>query len=358
MRNPQKPIWQDPHGWCIDFSVHGRRFRKRLGLRDRSLKGVAEAEAARIYKDAWQRALDPVTAPSAPPFYSAAADYVRAGGSPRFLPPLIEYFGRDTTIDDIDEAAIVAAGVAVYPGRAPDTIRRQVRVPVQAVQNFARGNRRRKSTDRKRLRWLTPEEAERLLQAAMGLKLPNHQTPEPYTAAKIAALLGTGMRTGECFAAMVDDFNEPTRQLWIPAVQTGAGKTSSSARWVRFPTRALEIIGAPPEEGRMFRTAYGKPITMRDSGGGQMKESFDRARDAAGLGPDVTPHVLRHTWATWFYCQTRDFGTLMDQGGWSDAGTANRYRKLAPDDLPERLLRHGWEFRAPSATGQHLRAVK
>jgi hypothetical protein len=43
-------------------------------------------------------------------------------------------------IEEIDEPEIVAAGIAVYPGRAPDTIRRQVRVPVTAVIRWAQGN--------------------------------------------------------------------------------------------------------------------------------------------------------------------------------------------------------------------------
>jgi integrase len=30
-----------------------------------------------------------------------------------------------------------------------------------------------------------------------------------------------------------------------------------------------------------------------------MDDPFRRARDNAGLGPDVTPHTLRHTCATW-----------------------------------------------------------
>ena len=104
-------------------------------------------------------------------------------------------------------------------------------------------------------------------------------------------------------------------------------------------------MGELPESGRMFRTSYGKPIKLRKNGGGQMQTSFNKARDAAGLGKDVTPHTLRHTWATWYYAQTRDFGGLMDLGGWAKSEMANRYRKIAPDDLADRLLKFGWDFR-------------
>ncbi|MBJ3774380.1 tyrosine-type recombinase/integrase [Acuticoccus mangrovi] len=36
----------------------------------------------------------------------------------------------------------------------------------------------------------------------------------------------------------------------------------------------------------------GKPVES-------VRKAFERAREAAGLGEDVTPHVLRHTCATW-----------------------------------------------------------
>lgn len=102
-------------------------------------------------------------------------------------------------------------------------------------------------------------------------------------------------------------------------------------------------------DGPAFLTPYGHPIVVAKGRGGQMQTSFNRARDAVGLGPDVTPHVLRHTWATWYYAQTLDFGGLLDLGGWDKADTANRYRKIAPDDLPDRLRAHGWIFGKVSA---------
>ena len=54
--------------------------------------------------------------------------------------------------------------------------------------------------------------------------------------------------------------------------------------------------------------------------------------------------LLRHTWATWYYAQTRDFGGLMDLGGWRKADMANRYRKMAPASLVQDLLEAGWDF--------------
>lgn len=107
-----------------------------------------------------------------------------------------------------------------------------------------------------------------------------------------------------------------------------------------------------PDAGAVFLTPKGKPYIARQNGGGQMAAAFGRARAAAGLGPDVTPYICRHTWATWYDAQTRDFGRLMDRGGWSKADTALRYRKLYPSDLAERLLAHGWDFRETQETAR------
>lgn len=350
MRKDWEPEFHPAHGWQVEFTIEGRRIRRRLGIRDRGLKDIARRKAEALYRQEWERALSPAPPPrKGTPFYKAAQGYVEAGGEARYLPPLIRYFGPDVLCEDIGPAEVAAAALALYPACAPDTHRRQVRVPASAVIRWASGRRRQPGTDRPRLRWLTPEEAERLLTAAAQLRLPRHAEPERFTLQKIAFMLGTGVRPSECFAAEAKDYNRATRQWWIAGELPGAGKTGSAARMVRLPQRTVDLIGDLPEVGRAFLTPYGHPIVVAKGRGGQMQTSFNRARDAAGLGPDVTPHVLRHTWATWYYAQTLDFGGLLDLGGWDKADTANRYRKIAPDDLPDRLRAHGWIFGKVSA---------
>lgn len=326
MSKPWEPTWREPTGWELDCYIEGCRFRRRLGLRERSLRPVARQKAERLWRAELERRLAPPR-PLGTAFFRAAASYIEDGGEARFLPPLMKHFGADTTIEEIGELEIVTAGATLYPGRSADTIRRQVRVPVTAVIRHAQGLRRRPRTDTRRTRWLTPEEAERLIQCADRI-LP-----------QVAFLFGTGCRTGEMFALEVADMNTATRQAWIADPKNG------HPRWVRYPARSAELLGDLPEVGAVFRTPKGLPYALREKGGGQMAAAFNKARDLAGLGDDVTPHVLRHTWATWYYAATRDFGGLMDLGGWQKADMANRYRKLAPDDLAQRLLDHGWDFR-------------
>ena len=205
---------------------------------------------------------------------------------------------------------------------------------IQAVLRWARGERRQPGTDNPRTVWLTPEEAERLIQCA-GPALD-----------KIAFLLGSGCRSGEMFALDVKNWNSATRQAFIEDTKNGY------PRWVRLPGRSVDLMGDLPDVGRMFKTPKGLAYKLRRHGGGQMQAAFNKARDAAGLGPEITPHVLRHTWATWYYAQTKDFGGLMDLGGWRKSDMANRYRKLAPDDLTARMLDFGWDFRQESGNLQ------
>lgn len=73
-----------------------------------------------------------------------------------------------------------------------------------------------------------------------------------------------------------------------------------------------------------------------------------RAVESAGLDPDrVTPHVCRHSWATWFYAQTLDPMRLKVEGGWKSAEW-ERYVKIATPGLGRLALEAGWDFRAES----------
>lgn len=352
MPKPWEPKWRDG-SYYVDFTFEGARVRRSLGVRDKGSKTLARKLAKKVYDTTLE---DHVKGPvkRGTPFWEAAGSYVQGGGEARFLPPIIQHFGEGKDVEDITEMDIVSCGMALYPTHAPDTRRRQVRVPINAVKNFAAGKAPKPSTDRKTVRWLTPEEFERLLDAADAHLIP-----------KIAFLIGSGCRTGEMIALDADDWRPETQQAWIAGEEDGAGKTVTSTRWVRLPSRSISLIGDIPAQGRVFLTPKGQPYKLRMKGGGQIQAAFNKARDRAGLESDgprkVTPHVLRHSWATWFYAHTQDFGALMDLGGWSKSDMANRYRKIAPDDLGERLLKFGWDFRQKSVRFEgktKLRVVK
>lgn len=346
MAKPWAPIWQQKNSvWVIDFRVGSRRIRRRLPIKEKSLREVAEGLAKEIYKGAWKGEVQSASQPKKISFAKAAELYQKNGGEGRFLPKLIRYFGHDTCVEDIDEIMIAKAANELHPGAKPDTLRRQVRVPVRAIQNFSAGRRRQKSTDNRRLRWLTPEEAERLLEVAgdpksVGLKDPNLETLR-----KIGFMLGTGAGPGETMSLDGSSWNPSTREWWLAGT-----KTVYRPRFVVLPQRAVNLVGEISRDGRAFPAPNGQPYKIQPNRGAQMAVAFGKVRDGAGLGADVVPYTLRHTWATWFYAQTKDWAALLDQGGWGRSDTANRYRKIAPSDLANRLLAHGWDFRPEDGT--------
>jgi integrase len=290
-------------------------------------------------------------------FAEAATTYMKRGGETRFLGPILEHFGPDTRVRDIDNEAIEEAADALYPTAAASTLNRQLVTPISAVITLAAENGkaewrkfRRWKGGAVRTRWLTPTEMDRLLDQAA-----------PHLVPILACLIGGGCRASEALAIQARYFYPDTGEAWLEDTKNG------HPRMMKLPGRARDLITSTglPETGALFCTPKGQPYVQRDNGGGQIQTAFNTARDAAGLGDDVTPHVLRHTWATWYYAATRDFGGLMDLGGWRTSSCANRYRKIAPDNLADQLQDHGWDFTrlgrnipAPAERQAGLRLVK
>lgn len=329
---PLKLIQLKPGGnFYVRGTVAGRKYFKSTGLSDRK---AAEALRIRIEAEALERhALgDKATAT----FAEAAVNYMESGGERRFLAPLIKHFGA-TRLSEIDNRAINAAARAIYPNAKPSTINRQVITPMSAILTMDAEDRlcdpvrlRRRKVKAQKTRWLTPEEFD-----ALADELP------PHLQAIIGFQVATGARVRETLSLQISTLYLSAGQALLTETKNG------KPRMVEIPDRAIPLILARelPDEGTAFRNHRGEPYQLRDNTGGQYKTSFNKARDRAGLGRDVTPHTVRHTWATWYHAQTGDFGRLLDLGGWSDADTANIYRKIAPEDLGDRLLKAGWDFR-------------
>jgi integrase len=101
-------------------------------------------------------------------FAGAALGYMKSGRSPLFLAPLLEHFG-ETPLSEIGQEQIDTAAVALYPQAQPQTCNRCVYTPISAIMRHAgvvKAIRRPKWTGGKRLDWLRPEEAHKLLGAA------------------------------------------------------------------------------------------------------------------------------------------------------------------------------------------------
>ena len=86
----------------------------------------------------------------------------------------------------------------------------------------------------------------------------------------------------------------------------------------------------------------GEPYARKVNEGGQIKTAFKGACRRAGIS-DFTPHDCRHTWASWFYAETRDLVALMNLGGWKSEKMVMRYTHLNPDHLAAAINCLPWE---------------
>ena len=83
--------------------------------------------------------------------------------------------------------------------------------------------------------------------------------------------------------------------------------------------------------------------------GGQIKTAWRGARNRAGISPEITPHDLRHTWASWHYAVHRDLLALKAEGGWSSVALVERYAHLLPAGQ-ESAIRMFWFGRDTDVT--------
>jgi integrase len=153
-----------------------------------------------------------------------------------------------------------------------------------------------------RERWLRREEAAALLWAAWRYRevqkgKPTGRRSRQHIAKFILLALYTGTRTGAvCGAAL-----QPTiGRGWIDVARgvfyrraDGERETKKRKPPVPLPPVLHDHLRRWKAQGQRFAVEWnGEPVTSISKG-------FRAVVKDAGLGPDVTPHVLRHTAATW-----------------------------------------------------------
>jgi len=65
----------------------------------------------------------------------------------------------------------------------------------------------------------------------------------------------------------------------------------------------------------------------------------DRKSAVATFKPDHTPHVLRHSWASWHYALHKDSLLLARDGGWASTALVERYAHLMSAGQEEAIRR-------------------
>ena len=169
----------------------------------------------------------------------------------------------------------------------------------------------------RRIRWITREEAERLLAL-----LPAHQ------AAMARFALATGLRQRNVCLLEWSQVDLQRRVAWIHADQAKARRAIP----VALNAEALGVLrGQLGQDDRYVFTYNGKAVWQVNT------KSWRRAVKAAGL-EDFRWHDLRHTWASWHVQAGTPLNVLQEMGGWECAEMVRRYAHLAAEHLADHAV--------------------
>lgn len=162
-------------------------------------------------------------------------------------------------------------------------------------------------------------------------------TPEGLRdAAQIELMFASGARIAEVAALKVTDIDRGQRQVRL----FGKG---SKERLVPLHYRALRALGAYLDRGRpqlaahaerptsrLFLSSKGKPMSA-DS----LRLRMEEAVAAAGLSPTLTPHSLRHGFATSLLDGGADLRSVQELLGHASISTTQIYTHLSMDAIKE-----------------------
>jgi len=320
--------------------------------------GRAEAYRAKREAELWDRSV--YGARAVVTFDAAVRSYLETHPpTPRtakYVDKLLLHF-TGKHLSRIDQEALDEAYKALLTERAgPATKLRAVLTPLRAIMEHAA---RRKWCDRPSFEkpeiqrtaahYLRPAQATALVQSAA-----------PHLRPLLVFLLCTGCRLGEALALDWQSVDLRGKRVVVWQKQGSAGHDNAE-RHIDLPPRAVAALSALGHRaGHVFRppvrAVKGKmvqPKRYRDDGesGGQIRRAWATAARGAGLpgawretekhkwwAPAITPHDLRHTWATWHYCVHRDLQRLRDDGGWGQVSMVERYAKRMPDAYRKEIM--------------------
>jgi integrase len=155
-----------------------------------------------------------------------------------------------------------------------------------------------------RERWLTRTEAARLLWAAWRLRQRwRDRSSDRATAHHVARFVLIGLYTGTRAGAICSAALMPT--IGRGYVDLDAGVFYRRAAGVRETKKRQPPVRLPPRLLAHLRRWHRRRLALRsviEWNGERVRrinKAFRSVREAAGLGPDVVPHTLRHTAITW-----------------------------------------------------------
>lgn len=315
-RRPDSRFW-----WIATTLPNGKRLRQSAGTENRE---DAEALLAKLTLEAyrerhfgfkpersWQEAVVR---------YLAVKAMLRSFSDVKRICRMLDPYLGNLTLNQINGDVIwsVVEG-ELKKGNKPATVNRYLAL-VRSLLRMARDEWQWiDSTPKIRLlpgeverdRWLTREEADRLILAC-----------PPHLAAVVKFALATGCRAREITGLEWGRVDLTRQTAWINETKNG------TPRGVPLNCDAVavleRVVGKHPRYSFTYR---GQPI------GGQISNTaWQNAVAEAGL-KDFRFHDLRHTWASWHRQAGTSCDELKDLGGWKSRHMVDRYAKFATENM-------------------------
>ena len=215
----------------------------------------------------------------------------------------------------------------------------------------------------RRVRFLSIGEARRLIEAA------RLESRAPYLAAFIVLALQTGARSGELLGAEWSHFDFQHGFWNLPGFNEDGTRRAKTARarsvkLTPLAVAALRELAALPVKNERWVFCHQRDRLTKTGATVQagsriesIKRAFRTSAKRAGLGPEVTPHTLRHTVASWLALDGMSLQKIGLQLGQSTAQVTEYYAHLSEKALDEtsgklqELLRAGLASSADDGGG-------
>lgn len=175
--------------------------------------------------------------------------------------------------------------------------------------------------DRKgRTRFLSDAEVQRFLTA---LEAPDPQRPA-YLRPAVMLMLYAGLRRGEALGLRMRDVDLSRNTLMVAGHRAKSGQTRhvpmnpALAATMRDFIKAHRLADLP--DARLFEVR-------------SIRRSWSRLMKQAGLDAEVTPHVLRHSFASHLVMSGAPIRTVQSLLGHSTVALTERYSHLAPEHM-------------------------
>ncbi|WP_029459927.1 tyrosine-type recombinase/integrase [Solidesulfovibrio alcoholivorans] len=246
--------------------------------------------------------------------------------------------------------------VMLEAGKSPKTTHYCLAV-VRQVFNFAKRNGlfhgdnpvafvKKPTADNRRLRFLTHDEADRLLSALAD------RSPDVHSMALLS--LHCGLRAGEIFSLTWQDVDLGRGVLTLRDTKSGKCRAAIMTDVVKDMLSARQTGRLP--SGLVFPSRTGERIV-------EMSNTFQLVADGLGLNNGVIDrrqkvvfHTLRHSFASWLVEQGVDLYTVKELMGHGTLAMTERYSHLSPDKLRRavKTLEAGMEKAARNKKVVHL----